>query len=123
MTLGELLQRIYADPPLVFQHLHPDFRCHAAGLGPTAGTFVGAEAFAAHLAELQALSQGSFQMGPPESVVADETWAMVVTRITGNRNGRALALNGFGVWRMQDGKLAEHWESVSDPKAWEAFWS
>ncbi|GGD75115.1 nuclear transport factor 2 family protein [Croceicoccus mobilis] len=119
----QLLRAIYAQPRLVFEHLHPDFVCHSPGPNPMAGTFRGAKAFAEHLGTYQERSQGAFALGAPVAVMADGAWATVVTPINGSRDGKAISMFGLGVWRFEGDKLAEHWECVSDQQQWDAFWS
>ena len=123
MNSQELLEKIYANPELVFDHLHPDFTLHSPGQGLIAGTFSGAEGMKAHFAKMQELSGGSLKQVRVDNVLADDTWAMVPSRLTGERNGKQLDTWGFGLWRFKDGLLIDHWESVGDQAHWDDFWS
>ena len=123
MNNVELLKAIYANPELVFEHLHPDFTLHAPGNNLIAGTFRGAEGIKDHFADMDRLSTGSFNHDVQEAFLADENFGMVVHRMEGERNGVQLKMFGFGLWRFQDGLIIDHWESVADQALWDRFWS
>ena len=123
MSNVELLKKIYANPDLVFEHLHPDFTLHSPGNSPIAGTFHGAEGIREHFADMDARSTGSFNHDVHEAYLADENWGMVVHCMQGERNGVHLDMWGFGLWRFKDGLIIDHWENVADPKLWDQFWS
>lgn len=123
MDMVELLKKIYANPELAFEHLHPDFKLHSPGHSQIAGTFHGAEATRKHLEHMDELSAGSFNHDVHEAYLADENWGMVVHCMEGERNGVKLDMWGFGIWRFKDGLLIDHWEHVADPELWDRFWS
>lgn len=122
MTTIELLKKIYADFEAVPPNLHSEFKLHSPGQSPVAGEFDGLDGLIAHLSYMQELSGNTMRL-EPQSFLADEKWGMVVSRITAERNGRQLDMPGFGLWRFQDGKLIDHWESVSNQARWDDFWS
>lgn len=123
MSKVELLKKIYANPELVFEHLHPDFTLHSPGRSPIAGTFYGAEGIRKHFADFERLSSGSYKHDVQEAYLADDNWGMVVSVMEGERNGVSLDMWGFGLWRFKDGLLIDHWETLSDPEQWDKFWS
>ena len=123
MTTIELLKRIYNNPQLVFEYLHPDFTLHAPGQNPIAGTFHGAEGMKAHFKKMESMTNNSFVEELTDTFLADDSFGMVVHRMTAERNGKKLDTWGFGLWRFKDGLIIDHWESVGDQDHWDDFWS
>lgn len=55
--------------------------------------------------------------------LADDTWGAIHSHVTAHRDGRTLDVESVGMWRFAaDGTPVEHWELISDPEAWDAFW-
>lgn len=123
MSKAELLKKIYANPEIVFDYLHPDFTLHSPGQSQVAGNFKGADGLVQHLGHLDELSGGSFNHDVKEAYLADDKWGMVVHFMEGERNGMKIAMNGFGIWKFEGDKITDHWESVADQEAWDSFWS
>jgi hypothetical protein len=99
------------------------FVVHGAGDGPVGGRLVGLDEMKTHIAQLTHLSDGSFRH-EPLAFFADDLWAVVPQVMTATRKGRTLEMHVAGFWRFNgQGQLAEHWEAVADPPAWDAFWS
>lgn len=119
----ELLKAIYAEPAIVFDHLHPDFTLHSPGSSPIAGTFKGAEGMKAHFAHMDGLTGDTLKHDLTGTFLADENFGMVVHRLTARREGKTLDTWGFGLWRFADGLIIDHWESVGDQQHWDEFWS
>jgi|TARA_R100001198_G_C5241787_1_gene219363 hypothetical protein len=69
------------------------------------------------------LSGGTFNHDVQETFLADDNWGMVVHNMRGEREGKKLAMFGFGLFQFRDGMLGAHWESVEDQNAWDDFWS
>ena len=119
-----LLKRIYAhDPEALYGNMRADFTVHSPGRNLIAGTYVGADAFKAHMAKMQSLCGNTFREELQDTFLANDTWGLVVHRMTAERNGKRLDTWGFGLWRFEDGKLTDHWESVGDQGHWDDFWS
>ncbi|QKS00093.1 nuclear transport factor 2 family protein [Sphingomonas sp. CL5.1] len=119
-----LLKRIYAhDREALYGNMRPDFTVHSPGQNLIAGTYVGPEAFKAHMAKMQSLCGNTFREELQDTFLANDTWGLVVHRMTAERNGKRLDTWGFGLWRFEDGKLTDHWESVGDQAHWDDFWS
>lgn len=120
-----ILESLYfGDRVLFFQSLTDDYVCHSPGASPLAGKFVGAEGMRAHVTQMRELSGGSFKAGPRGDILVDEIHGMVPTRVRASRpDGRELDVLGFGLWRFEDGKVAEHWELPLDMVAFDTFWS
>ena len=122
MNTVELLKQIYSDPNALPGHLHPEFKLHAPGQNRVAGEFAGLDGLMTHLGAMQDLSGGTMKLDA-HTFLADETWGMVISHVTAERDGKKLDAQGFGVWRFQDGKLIDHWENTSDQAHWDDFWS
>jgi ketosteroid isomerase-like protein len=113
----------FGDRTLFFESLAEDYVCHTLGDSPLAGDFVGAEGMRAHVAQMRELSGGTFKAGPRGPMLVDDVHALVPTRVMASRpDGRQLDMEGLGLWRFADGKVAEHWELPLDLKAFDAFW-
>jgi ketosteroid isomerase-like protein len=127
MSMVDLLKRIYAhDREALYGSMRPDFTVHSPGQNLIAGTYVGAEAFKAHMQKMQALCNHTFEEELQDTFLANDTWGLVVHRMTAERNGKHLDTWGFGLWRFEDGQLTDHWEnweSVGDQAHWDDFWS
>lgn len=73
-------------------------------------------------ARRQRLSGGTFE-AKADWALADDTWGAIHSRVTAERDRRTLDVESLGMWRFApDGTPVEHWELVSDPEAWDAFW-
>jgi len=124
MSMVDLLKRIYAhDREALYGNMRHDFTVHSPGQNLIAGTYVGSEAFKAHMAKMQALCDHTFREELQNTFLANDTWGLVVHRMTAERNGKRLDTWGFGLWRFEDGQLTDHWESVGDQAHWDDFWS
>jgi len=103
--------------------MRDDFTVHSPGQNILAGTYVGPEAFKAPIARIHAETDNTFHEELQGTFFADDTWGLVVHRMTAERKGKKLDTWGFGLWRFEDGKLTDHWESVGDQAHWDDFWS
>lgn len=122
MSTLDLLKKIYAEFEALPPALHPDFKVHALGSSPIAGDYEGLDGLVAHMTDMQERSGGTMQLDA-HTFMADGDWGMVISRVTATRDGKSLDVQGVGVWELKDGKLLKHWETASDPAAWDAFWS
>lgn len=123
MDMAGVLREVYNNFDAIPRNLHPDFVIHSPGHNLIAGDKRGMDGVERHVAQMQTLTDNTFRMEMQGTYLADDTWGMVVHHMTGERNGIALSMTGFGLWRFMDGKLAEHWESVGDQTEWDRFWS
>lgn len=113
----------FGDRTLFFESLADDYVCHTPGDNPTSGDFVGPDGMRQHGQQMRDLSGGTFKAGPRAPLLVDEQFALVPTRVQASRpDGRRLDVEGFGLWRFADGKIAEHWEMPLDMKSFDAFW-
>ena len=100
----------------------PQFKLHAPGQNSVGGEFEGLDGMMTHLGSMHALSNGTMKLDP-HSYFADDNWGMVISHITAERDGKKLDVQGFGLWRFEDGKLTDHWEYADNAAVWDDFWS
>jgi hypothetical protein len=43
-------------------------------------------------------------------------------QLQARRGDQVLDMLAFGIWRLEDGLFAEHWENPTDIAAFDAFW-
>jgi hypothetical protein len=69
------------------------------------------------------LSGGTFRM-ETDWAIADDTFGAIHGHCTATRGDRQLDCHAIGMWRFApDGTALEHWELISDPQHWDAFWA
>jgi ketosteroid isomerase-like protein len=57
------------------------------------------------------------------AILADDEHAVVLTRSTGQREGKTLDDNSVQVFHLKDGTVTEQWLYPGDAEATDAFWS
>jgi hypothetical protein len=97
MNCAELLEKIYANPAILFDYLHEDFTVHAPGNNKIAGVHKGPDGFRAHMALMAELSNNTFSLEPQGTIVGDEHFGLAVSRAIGQRDGKALDTLAFGL--------------------------
>ncbi len=122
-TIGFLKQIYTHDRETLFGAMAPDFKLHSPGHNLIAGTYVGPEGFTEHVKHMQLLCDGSFEEELQDTFLANDSWGMVVHRMTAIRGNQSLDMWGFGLWRFDNGWLTDHWEAVGDQTLWDEFWS
>lgn len=90
--------------------------------GKLAGDHVGRAAILRFLAQVPALTDGTFHLDL-EHVVADDEWVAVFFRGRASREGRTLDNPTVLRVRLADGTLREVWEYVWDLAHVESFWA
>ncbi len=124
MDTKELLQRFYArERDVLFNNMHPDYRCHTPGSSQIAGTFHGKDGMVTHIQQMQQLTRQTFRPHHLGAFVADSEWGMVPVHLKAERNGMRLDQPAFGIWRFQDGLVIEHWENPTDMRTFDEFWA
>ena len=94
---------------------------HAPGRNQLSGTFRGKEEVFATFQRVGELTGGTFKLDI-HAVLADDEHAVVLTRATGEREGRTLDDNSVQVFHIKDGKVTEQWLHPGDTYASDAFW-
>jgi hypothetical protein len=123
MRTEDLLRAVYSgDVQSLYANLHPAFRCHTPGKSPVAGTVFGVNGMREHMKRFHLLSGGTFRLDHQGSFTADDRWACVPLQLQARRGDQVLDMLAFGIWRLEDGLFAEHWENPTDIAAFDAFW-
>ena len=119
-----ILRAGYDDPSIHAKIFTDDFVAHTLGDNPTAGDWHGAGEMAEHLKRIRALSGDTMKVAPltPFSW-ANDGFGITFSRAVATRGDASLDQYVCGVWRFEDGKIAEHWELFSEPQKRDAFWN
>lgn len=123
MSKADVIRGIYDNPPSVVGLVTPDFRIHSSGQNMISGVYTGVAEMKARFDLMDAMTRNTFEHDLAGPCLADDTWAMSVVRLRGERNGAAIDMPGFGLWRFEGERITDHWECPGDQKAWDAFWS
>ena len=95
---------------------------HVPGRTPLAGDYQGRTAVFAFFATVMELTEGSFRV-EPLTLLADDHYGCAPVRITAHRGDRHLDVMNVQASRLEDGKVAEFWDTTTDPDAMEAFFA
>jgi len=109
----ELLRREYdgrarGDLAEVAATFHDEIVWHVPGRSAISGTYRGKDEVMAYVRERQALAGGTFEI-TVHDVLANDEHGMVIASGRAVRNGRAWTWRGHGLYRFEDGKIAEVW--------------
>ena len=119
-----ILRAGYDDPPIHATIFTDRFVAHTPGQNPIAGDWQGEVAMAEHLSRIRKLSGDTMKVLPlTRFALANDDFGVVFSRATASRGALTLDQYVCGVWRFEHGRIAEHWELVSNPQAWDAFWN
>jgi ketosteroid isomerase-like protein len=99
-----------------------DIVAHIAGHSPIAGNYRGSDAVFEFFGKLFELSGGTFAV-EVHSVLADDEHAAVLSKQTGQRDGKTLAVDSVELFHFRDGKISEFWSLSPDQDAEDDFWS
>ena len=110
------------DMPTARTMFAPDVIWHVPGRGPLSGDFRGFDEIARWGGQFFERSQGTFHEELVD-VVADDSWAMMVTTYEAERSSRRVHDQSVNVYRMLNGRIAECWVYFGDPKGFEEFWA
>jgi ketosteroid isomerase-like protein len=122
----ELIRRGYqafaaGDMATLDELFSDDVVWHAPGRNQLSGTFRGKEEVFATFQKATELTGGTFKLDI-HALLADDEHAVVLTRATGEREGRTLDDNSVQVFHIKDGKVTEQWLHPGDTYASDAFW-
>ncbi|HET9242648.1 MAG TPA: nuclear transport factor 2 family protein [Gaiella sp.] len=97
---------------------------HEPGQEDHSGDFHGRDEVVALLERLVVITEGTFQLEPEAFLHLDRHSAAVV-RWSAERGGRRSAGREIGVYRFEDGRIAEVWffNEVADPDAFSAVFA
>lgn len=106
-TLGEL----FAD----------DIVWHVGGRSPITGDYKGKVEVFGFFAQLAAQTGGTFRLDIHD-VLANDEHVVALVKLTGEREGKALADNGAQVFHVVGSKVTETWFHPADQYAGDEFW-
>jgi ketosteroid isomerase-like protein len=98
-----------------------DIVWHVPGRSQLAGTFRGKQEVFGTFQKVGELTSGTFELDI-HAVLADDDHAVVLTRVTGQREGRKLDDTAVQVFHIKDGKVTEQWLHPGDLYANDDFW-
>jgi ketosteroid isomerase-like protein len=99
-----------------------DVRWHVPGHTALSGTYEGQTAVFEFFGRVLQLTEGSFRV-EPLTLLADDHYGAAPVRITAHRGDRHLDVMNIQAGRLRDGRVAEFWDTSTDPDAVEAFWA
>lgn len=94
---------------------------HVDGNSLLGGHHVGRDEALGKFPILHQMSGGTLNLEPLE-VIADDHFAMWLSRVTAQRNGRQLDQVLAVIWRFDGEKVVEMWDHFADVDAWDEFW-
>ena len=95
---------------------------HVGRPHPLAGTTRAGRRSSRSSATVMELTEGSFRV-EPLTLLADDHYGCAPVRITAHRGDRHLDVMNVQASRLEDGKVAEFWDTTTDPDAMEAFFA
>jgi uncharacterized protein len=95
---------------------------HVAGRSELAGTYEGRTAVFEFFGKVMELTEGSFRV-EPLTLLADDHYGCAPVRITAHRGDRHLDVMNLQASRLEDGRVAEFWDTTTDPEAADAFYA
>ncbi len=98
-----------------------DIQWHAPGRNQVAGDFRGKDEVFAAFGKVFELTGGTFRL-EIHDVLANDTHAVVMARVTGEREGLKLDDNSVQVFHLADGKVTAQWLYPGDVYANDQFW-
>ena len=99
---------------------HDDAVWHAQGRNQWSGDYKGADAILEFFAGVSGAAQITNE---PHGVLADDNHVVVLTKGKLERDGKTLESDGFYIFHVTDGKVAEVWAGSYDPYAGDEFWA
>jgi ketosteroid isomerase-like protein len=122
----DLIRRGYAafqsgDMAALSELFADDVVWNTPGRNQLSGTFRGKEEVFATFQKVFELTGGTFKLDI-HAVLADDDHAVVLTRSTGEREGKKLDDNTVQVFHVSDGKVTEQWLYPGDVYASDDFW-
>ena len=110
------------DLPALEELMTEDVVWHVAGSTPLSGTYRGRTAVLEFFGKVMEVTEGSFR-AEPLTLLADDHYGCAPVRITAHRGDRHLDVMNVQASRMEDGRVAEFWDTTTDTEATEAFYA
>jgi ketosteroid isomerase-like protein len=123
----ELLQRQYrsramGDNDKALEDMTDDVIWHVPGHNLVAGTYRGRSAVRQYLNTRRSLGAGTFQV-TVHDVLANDEYGLVIASGHVLRNGTMFEWRAHGIYRFEDGKIAECWLVPEDQSSFDEIWS
>ena len=99
-----------------------DIVWHVPGHSSLAGDYAGKEAVLGFFGRVMETTEGSFRV-EPLTLLTDDHYGAAPVHITAHRGDRHLDVMDLQVSRWQDGRVAEFWDTSTDPDATDAFFA
>jgi ketosteroid isomerase-like protein len=99
-----------------------DIVWHVPGHSFLAGDYAGKEAVLGFFGRVMEATEGSFR-AEPLTLLTDDRYGAAPVRITAHRGDRHLDVMNLQVSRWQDGRVAEFWDTSTDPDATDEFFA
>jgi ketosteroid isomerase-like protein len=99
-----------------------DIVWHVPGHTSLAGDYEGIDDVQVFFVRVMEVTGGSFR-AEPLTLLADDDYGAAPVRITAHRGDRHLDVMNVQVSRLRDGRVAEFWDTTTDPDATEAFYA
>jgi uncharacterized protein len=100
-----------------------DVSWHTPGHSPLAGDLVGRQAVLARLGRYRAETGGTFTVDLKRVLTDEEGRVVGIHHNVAERDGRQLDVYGCIVFELENGRIVDGREHLSDLHAWDAFWS
>ena len=110
------------DLPALRELLTEDVVWHVPGHTYLAGDYEGIDDVLVFFVRVMEVTNGSFRV-EPLTLLADDGYGAAPVRITAHRGDRHLDVMNLQVSRLRDGRVAEFWDTTTDPDATEAFYA
>jgi ketosteroid isomerase-like protein len=110
------------DLPALRELLTEDIVWHVPGRSALAGDYEGIDAVLAFFGRVMETTGGSFRV-EPITLLADENYGAAPVRISAHRGDRHLDVMNLQASRLQDGRVAEFWDTSTYPDATEEFFA
>lgn len=95
---------------------------HVPGRTPLSGDYEGIDAVLAYFARIMETTGGSFR-AEPRTLLADDTYGAAPVAITAHRGDKHLDVMNVHACRFREGRVAEFWETSTDPDAAQEFYA
>ena len=120
----EALGRFYAggDIEAVRTMLVDDIVWHGSGRSAISGDHVGKSHVLDYFQRRRQLGRGAFQV-IVQDVLANDERAVLLAGGRAERDGRTIELETVGIFRIEDGKIAECWLLPFDQYVFDQIWS
>lgn len=99
-----------------------DIVWHVPGGSEIAGVYRGKAEVLQYVRHRQELAGGTFEI-TVEDVLANDRHGLVIASGRATRHGKVYEWRGHGLYRFEDGKIAECWLLPEDPLLFDEIWS